>query len=303
MRLIALALALAAPAAAQAQQIVTEADGSRTLTVETLVPAPPAAVWTAVSTAEGWKSWAVPAAWLQGDVLETAYDPQAGPGAPNNILQRFIAMLPGRLLVFRTVKTPPGFPHAEAYMGVTTFLELIPEAQGTRVRLTGANYPAGAAGDELLGFFKTGNQQTIDHLAARFALAPLDFLAGHCWRGALPNGDADTHCFKHGGGKLIDHHEVVRGGTKVYWGDTVYASEGGAVAWTYTDRSGGVMKGKVASASDGLDFGTADFVAKDGTRTTIATRWVRIGDNAYEARDTSASGTHFNRTTRYTRVD
>jgi len=301
MRLIALALVLAAPAA-NAQTIVTEADGTRTLTVETLVAAPPAAVWQEISTAEGWMRWAVPKAWLAGDVLETAYDPAAQPGAAGNIEQRFLERVPGRSLVFRTIKTPAGFPHAEAFMQVTSRIALIPEGKGTRVRLTGAHYPAGAAGDELLGFFKTGNQQTLDHLAARFTLAPLDFLAGHCWRGTLPNGDVDTHCFKLGGGRLVDHHEVLRAGTKVYWGDTIYAPEAGTIGWTYTDRSGGVMKGNVRQAPDGLDFGTADYIGTSGAKITIATRWVRIGDNAYEARSISALPAQ-NRTTRYTKTD
>lgn len=301
MRLIALALALAAPAA-HAQGVAVEADGSRTLTVEALVPAPPAAVWQAVSTAEGWKSWAVPTAWLTGDLLETAYDSAAKPGGATNIQQRFVAALPGRLLVFRTVKTPTGFPHAEAFKGVTHFLELVPEAGGTRVRLTGTNYPAGEAGDELLGFFRTGNQQTIDHLADRFALEPMRFLAGHCWTGTLPNGDIDTHCFKPEGGKLIDHHEVFKAGAKVYWGDTVYSRDGGAIRMVYTDMSGGVMKGQARQTPDGLDFGTSDYVGPNGAKITIATRWIRIGDNAFEARNTSPTAAH-NRTTRYTRVD
>ena len=302
MRLIALALLLAAPAA-QAQTVTTEGDGSRTLTVEALVPAPPEAVWQSVSTAEGWKSWAVPVAWLNGDLLETAYDPAATPGSPDTIQQRFVERVPGKSLVFRTVKVPAGFPHGEVFMGVTHFLLLLPEAGGTRVRLTDKGYPAAPAGDELLGFFRTGNQQTIDHLAARWGLAPLDFLAGHCWQGKLPNGDTDTHCFKAERGQVIDRHEVVRAGAKVYWGDTVYAWGAGAIGFTYADMSGGQMKGRVRQAPDGLDFGTSDFVDTGGARTTIATRWVRVGDAAYEARDSSPTDAHFNRTTRYERVD
>lgn len=302
MRLIALALLLAAPAA-QAQTVTTEGDGSRTLVVEALVPASPQAVWQSVSTAEGWKSWAVPAAWLNGDLLETAYDPAAARGGPDTIQQRFLERVPGKSLVFRTVKVPAGFPHAQAFMRVTHFLLLLPEAGGTRVRLTGKGYPAGPAGDELLGFFRTGNQETIDRLAARWALAPLDFLAGHCWRGTLPSGDTDTHCFKAGRGQVIDHHEVVRAGARVYWGDTVYARQDGAIGFTYTDMSGGQMKGRVRQAADGLDFGSSDFVDTDGSRTAIATRWIRLGDTAYEARDSSPTDPRFTRTTRYQRVD
>jgi uncharacterized protein YndB with AHSA1/START domain len=301
MRLIALALVLAATPA-HAQTVTTEADGSRTLTVEALVPASPEAVWQSVSTAEGWKRWAVPVAWLDGDVLETAYDPAATPGSPNTIQQRFLERVPGKSLVFRTVKIPAGFPHGEAFMRVTHFLLLLPEAGGTRVRLTDKGYPAGPAGDELLGFFRTGNQETIEHLAARWALAPLDFLAGHCWRGTLPTGDTDTHCFKAERGTVTDHHEVVRGGARVYWGDTVYAWQDGAIGFTYTDMSGGQMKGQVRQAADGLDFGSSDYVGTSGARITIATRWVRVGDTAYDARDTSTLAAH-NKTTRYSRVD
>jgi uncharacterized protein YndB with AHSA1/START domain len=304
-RLVGLGL-LAFATPANAQQVTIEANGSRTLTVETFVPAPPAALWQATTTAEGWKRWAVPAAWISNsdpDLLETAYDPAAKPGDANTIQQRFVARLPGRVLVFRTVKTPAGFPHAEAYKGVTSFLELVPEGAGTRVRLTGVNYPAGKEGDELLGFFKTGNQSTLDSLARVMALAPMDFLAGHCWRGVLPNGDGDVHCFKAGDGKLVDHHDVTRTGKTIYGGDTEYAWDGAKIAWTYKDVTGGVMKGTATGAPDGLEFGANTYEGKDGKKITIATRWVRVGENAYEARDTSNDNAHFNRTTKYTRID
>jgi uncharacterized protein YndB with AHSA1/START domain len=282
MRLIALALLVASPAAAQT--VTTEGDGSRTLVVEALVPAPPQAVWQSVSTAEGWKSWAVPAAWMRGDILETAYDPAAEPGGPNNIQQRITERVPGHSLVFRTIKAPVGFPHAEAFMGVTHFLQLLPEAGGTRVRLTDRGYPAGAEGDALLGFFKTGNQQTLDHLAARHGLAPLDFLVDHCWYGVLKNLDPDTHCFTRAGGEVHDHHDVTHDGKSVYSGDTVYAWSNGAIHWTYTSADGGTMKGEVLGLPGGLDFGTADFVGADGAKVSMTTRWIHPqGTTAYLA--------------------
>jgi uncharacterized protein YndB with AHSA1/START domain len=291
MRLIAFALALAAPAA-HAQTVTTQGDGSRTLTVEALVPAGPDAVWQSVSTAEGWKSWAVPVAWLSGDVLETSYIPSARPGDAGNIQQRFLERVPGHTLVFRTIRTPEGFPHAQAFMGVTHFLLLLPEAGGTRVRLTDKGYPAGPAGDELLGFFKTGNQETLDHLAARFGLAPLEFLAGHCWRATRDEG-VDTHCFKADGATVRDHHEVVADGKTVYHGDTVYSWDPAAKAtgYVYTSPAGG-MSGHVAPTANGLDFGMSFFQfepvtpSNDLTRSTrgihIRTTWTRVGDSAYD---------------------
>ena len=134
------------------------------------------------------------------------------------------------------------------------------------------------------------------------ALAPLDFLVGHCWRGTLPNGDSDVHCFKAAEGSVSDHHEVARAGKTFYSGDSVYGWTDGAIRWTYTDVGGGVMKGSVRGADDGLDFGTADYVGPDGAKITIATHWARIGDAAYEVRDRSTLAAH-NRTTRYVKID
>lgn len=173
-------LLIALPANAQvAEALKTESDGSRTLTHELVVPAPAARVWEAIATVEGWKSWAVPSAWADPadpDALETAYSLTAKPGDASNIAQRFVARLPGRILVYRTTRTPAGFPHAQAYLGVVSFFEI--EEAGvdkTRVRLTGANYPAGAAGDALLGFFRQGNRQSLEALRDRFLKGPVDW--------------------------------------------------------------------------------------------------------------------------------
>lgn len=307
MRALLIAAALiVTPAAGQTgdPQTRTEADGSRTLVVETLVPAAPAAVWQAISTAEGWKRWAAPSAWLVApDLLETSYNPAARAGDPANIRQRLVATLPGRLLVFRTVQTPPGFPHAAAFMGVTQFLELIPEGSVTRVRLTGANYPAGAEGDALLGFFTTGNRTTLDRLAAALALAPLDFLTGHCWAAELKPGKTDTHCFtRTPEGKIKDRHDVVAGGKTVYWGETLYRPAGGAIRFAYANAAGPVAEGVVKAIPEGLDFGTSDYKGADGKPISITTRWVRVGTDTFDAVDVAPTAPAFNRTVRYSRV-
>ena len=84
-------------------------DGSHSLTHETIVDAPVAEVWSAISSVEGWKSWAVPVAWApEPNLIETSYDPAARPGDKSTIRQRLIAQVPGRLLVFSTVKAPEG---------------------------------------------------------------------------------------------------------------------------------------------------------------------------------------------------
>ena len=164
------------PVAAAPEPVETatkaEADGTATLTHSLVVAAPPDAAWTAVSTPEGWKRWAAPLArWAEGesDILETSYNPDELPGGPGAIWQRFVAAIPGRLLVFRTIKAPDEFPHWEDYKQVTSFLELEPVGDGTRVRLTSTGYPDNEGGRALLSLFARGNAATLDALRQSLA--------------------------------------------------------------------------------------------------------------------------------------
>lgn len=153
----------------------TEGDGTVTLTHSALVAAPIAEVWAAVSTPQGWVAWAVPLArWAEGesDVLETSYDPGELAGGPGAIWQQFVARIPGRLLVFRTIKTPDDFPHGDDYRKVTGIFELVTEGGGTRVRLTSTGYPDSEGGRALAGFFAKGNAATLESLQRRFAEGP-----------------------------------------------------------------------------------------------------------------------------------
>ncbi|HLL32029.1 MAG TPA: SRPBCC domain-containing protein [Allosphingosinicella sp.] len=177
-------LLLCSPVAAAAPDQVSsarvqEADGSHTLTHEVVVDAPAGEVWAAVSTPKGWTTWAVPVAWHpagQADVLETSYTPTARPGDSTTIRQQFLARIPGRLLVFRTIKAPAGFPDFPTYAKVISFIELEPLGSArTRVRLTGTGYPDTASGRKLLGFFTNGNRFSLESLSARFRDGPVDW--------------------------------------------------------------------------------------------------------------------------------
>lgn len=198
------AAALTASAAQPAAEPVTvttriEADGSQTMSHEAMVEAPAAEVWKAVSTAEGWKRWAVPVAWQQGDILETSYSADARPGDASTIRQHILVRVPERLMVFRTVKAPERFPDFETYAKVTSIFELEPAGpRRTRVRLTGAGYAPSEAGRRLRTFFEGGNRSSLEALQRSFAAAapaapgtpeaalePLAFLIGHCWRGRM----------------------------------------------------------------------------------------------------------------------
>ena len=187
MRALGIALSLAAApvqaAATEEPGVVvetrTETDGTFTLVHELMVSAPVDSVWNAVSTADGWKTWAVPVAWIDpedADVIETSYDPAAAPGSPQTIRQRFLARIPGRMLAFKTIKAPAGFADFDQFSHMQSVLELERvEEDATRVRLTGVGYPDTEAGRRLLQFFRDGNRVSLEMLRDRFANGPIDW--------------------------------------------------------------------------------------------------------------------------------
>ena len=314
----ALLLGLAA-APSPAATTARAPDGTHLLTHEVVVDAAPAEVWAAVATAEGWKGWAVPVAWSPApDMIETSYSPAAKPGDPSTIRQQLLLRLPERLVVFRTVKAPAGFPDFDTYARVVSAFELEPAGDGrTRVRLTGSGYADSEAGRRLLGFFERGNAESLEALKARFArsappaplkaeLEPLRFLLGHCWRGEFSNGAVDVHCFEsaYGGRHVRDRHEV-KGPGAPYSGETLYSwnAEAKQVEYTYWNSSGGVSRGTMAAKPDGLDFGDETYTAPDGSKVSIATMWRKAGTDAYETVSTSGADPTGSRVVRYRRVD
>lgn len=173
---VALGLAACTIAAAPATGIIDTSfaapDGTRTIQFSSWIAAPPADVYNTIATAEGWKRWAAPVALgevkLNG-VLETSYNKDARLGDAGNIKQLFTALEPDRLVVFRTIQTPQGFPHGEFYKQTVAKMELTPEAGGTRLRFTHSGFGVGKEFDELYGFFIEGDKQTLDELQKLFS--------------------------------------------------------------------------------------------------------------------------------------
>jgi len=168
----ALAQAATPPAAAVANTSFMEPDGDRVMQISTVVPAPPAEVWKALSTAEGWKRLGVKMAAVDfqvGGMIETNYRADAQPGERSNIKNLIVAYLPERLLVIRNVQAPAGFANAEAFSRTATIIELEPWGGGqTRVRLSGVGFRPGGAYDDLYGKFTAGNAYSLDLLRRSF---------------------------------------------------------------------------------------------------------------------------------------
>ncbi|MDP3492218.1 MAG: SRPBCC domain-containing protein [Hyphomonadaceae bacterium] len=170
--LLACSACATSPAATMSDTSFVMADGSRAIQLSGWLPASPAEVYRTITTAEGWKTWAVPVAFGGGGVgsfMETSYDPAAKPGDAGNIMQQFIALIPDRLVVFRTTKTPAGFPNADLYMKTIAIMELAPEASGTRLTFTHEGFGKEPGFDQLYGFFLEGDAQTLEALQKVFA--------------------------------------------------------------------------------------------------------------------------------------
>lgn len=153
-----------------------EPSGDQVLALSTTIDAPPHAVWQALSTADGWKSFAVKMAQVdfrQGGVIETSYDAKAQPGQPGNIRNQILAIVPRRLLVIRNVQAPPGFAHPEEFGRTITAIELVPDGPArTQVRLWAAGYKPAPAYRDLFAMFRMGDAWTLDELRKRFIAHP-----------------------------------------------------------------------------------------------------------------------------------
>jgi len=115
------------------------ADGTRTLRQSVVVAAPPAAVWTAFTTTEGYREWAVPVARIDfriGGIIEASYAADASLGAPTNIRNEIVAYVPERMFAIRNRQAPPDAPFDVALFQSLHTVVLFDDLDGTRTRVT-----------------------------------------------------------------------------------------------------------------------------------------------------------------------
>ncbi len=117
-------------------------------------------------------------------------------------------------------------------------------------------------------------------------LAPLAFLAGHCWTTTLGDGHrTDTHCYEwmHDGKQLRDRH-VVLGRDPAYRGETIFAWHGGRkrIEYRYWNSEGGQSDGHVEVGPDGtIRFLDDHFVEPNGATYDFASEMVRPDEAHY----------------------
>ena len=132
-------------------------------------------------------------------------------------------------------------------------------------------------------------------LALSGPLAPLDRLVGHCWTAEVASGTTDRHCYAlvYGGAHVRDTHEVRRGGTVVYAGETIYSAEGDAIGFTYWNSLGGVGRGTATVVGAMITFRLTMRATPAATPRPITTVW-RMTADGYDA-TTGGVVRHFRR--------
>lgn len=155
------------------------ADGTRTLRQSVVVPAPVASVWSAFTTTEGYRSWAVPVANVDfriGGIIEASYAPNAKLGDADNIRNEIVAYAPERMFAIRNRHAPRDVPFDVAtFQSMQTVVLLDDLGNGqTRVSIVQPGYKSTDAHAALWKFFEWGNGATLVALRDRFANPPGD---------------------------------------------------------------------------------------------------------------------------------
>lgn len=147
-----------------------EANGARVLKQSILIRTTREKAWAAFATTEGLLKWEAPVAAIElkvGGHLEASYDPKARLGDPGNIKHVVLGYLPGELMVFRNVQTPPGFKHPELFSQVVTIVQFEDAGPGlVKVTCSEVGYGVGPDWDELYAFFHGGNAYVLEMLKA-----------------------------------------------------------------------------------------------------------------------------------------
>ena len=147
------------------------AQGAEPVVTEAVVNAPVDQVWRLFTTNEGIESWMVAKTEFElkiGAAWKTSYSKESNLDDDASIHHVILAYDPGRMLSFRTVKPPKGFPFPNAIAKTWNVLYLEPLAEGrTKVTARMLGYTDEEESQQMRAFFVRGNQQTMDALVRR----------------------------------------------------------------------------------------------------------------------------------------
>ena len=152
---------------------------------------------------------------------------------------------------------------------------------------------AGFAVAVAFGVVASRSSGAAEKQGARDTFATMEFLAGHCWKGAFKDRPSvtDEHCFEwvYGRNFLRDRH-VVRGDSIPYEGQTTFAwnpQEKRIVYW-YIALPGFYSTGKVDANNERIMF--IDDLHEASGRRDLRSVWVRTGPETFQVRTEDHSG-------------
>ena len=174
---------MSTPFAAQAASKDTsfrDPAGNRVQQLQLDIDAPVAKVWWALTTSEGFQTWAAPVAHVtlgNDGMIEASYRMTAKIGDPDNIKNRIVAYVPEHLLVLRNEHAPKNIPFSAAAFGqIRTVIELQDLGGGrTRVIESGVGYGEGKDFDSVYSHFRSGNAEEFDLLAKSLTKGLIDW--------------------------------------------------------------------------------------------------------------------------------
>lgn len=143
--------------------------------------------------------------------------------------------------------------------------------------------------------------------AATEALAPLDFLLGHCWQAEFDARTRDIQCFTPlYDGKLVHNTHMVLGTEPPYEGLTLYSwdPDNARIRFHYFTSTGAVSEGHAEPIDGGLRF-PERHVGRDGTLTELDTTFRPDGASAYTVVTRQRTGGAWSevRSVRYQRME
>jgi uncharacterized protein YndB with AHSA1/START domain len=140
--------------------------------IEGIVNAPIEQVWKAFTTKEGIESWMVTKTEFQlrvGATWRTSYSKDSNLNDDASIHHTILAYDPGRMLAFRTIKTPRNFPFPNAISKTWNVVYFEPAGIGrTKVTTHMLGYEDNEESQKMRTFFEAGNKTTMDSLVKKF---------------------------------------------------------------------------------------------------------------------------------------
>jgi uncharacterized protein YndB with AHSA1/START domain len=139
---------------------------------EGIVNAPVEEVWKAFTTKPGIESWMVAKTEFElrvGATWRTSYSKDSNLNDDAAIHHMILAYDPGRMLAFRTIKTPRTFPFPNAISKTWNVVYFEPAGPGrTKVTTHMLGYEDNDESQKMRAFFETGNKATMDSLIKKF---------------------------------------------------------------------------------------------------------------------------------------